>query len=263
MNRQEIKVAIAALGIIGLAALTLSLRKNQLGQPGLLLESQVLTNENGIKVADQRVALPTGIPGYTDELLPITAREIEVLPKDTTFGRRLYKSTEDKLPFQVSAILMGSDRTSLHKPYYCITGQGWRIDKYDVTTIPMARPEPYELRAQLLTTTGEHRTSDLAATPVRGLFMYWYVSDTQLAATHKEQMWLLARDLVTQGTLKRWSYITMFSICAPGQEEILLERMKRLASEMVPRFQIPPGPVPTKTALLDRATAFTLKNFNP
>jgi hypothetical protein len=254
MNRQEIKVAIVALGLIGLGALTLSSRKNQLGKPGLRLESQVLTNEHGVKIADQRVALPAGIRGYSDELLPITAKEVEVLPKDTVFGRRLYRSTQDNLPFQVSAILMGSDRTSLHKPYYCITGQGWRIDKYDVTTIPMARPTPYELRAQLLTTTGEDR-SRTPPVPVRGLFMYWYVSDTQLAATHKEQMWLLARDLITHGTLQRWSYITMFSVCAPGQEKILLERMKQLASEMVPSFQIPPGPVPTQTALLDKPTA--------
>jgi hypothetical protein len=250
MNLQELKVALIALGLIGLAALSLSLRRNSLGKPGLILESQVLTNETGVKVADQRVAFPSGIPGFTDALLPITEKEIEVLPKDTTFGRRIYQNETDQYRYQFNAILMGSDRTSLHKPYYCITGQGWRIDKYDVITIPMADPKPYELRAQLLTTTGEYR-SDQGKVPLSGLFIYWYVSDTQLAATHKDQMWLLGHDLITQGVLKRWSYISVFSVCQPGDEQAHVQRMKRIIADVVPKFQIPPGAAGLQTALLD------------
>ena len=254
MTKQEIKVALVTLALIGLACLYLGQRKNSLGQPGLVIESQSLTNEAGLKVADRRIALPSNIPGFIDELLPITDKEIEVLPKDTVFGRRLYEVGKNAR-VQVSAILMGSDRTSIHKPYYCITGQGWRIDKTEVINIPMARPIPYELQAQFLTSTTSFKRPDGSIGQARGLFMYWYVSQNQLTPHHKEQMWFLARDLLTTGVLQRWAYISCFSVCAPGEENIRLEQMKRLAAATVPEFQIPPGKA-QQTAWLDTAESF-------
>jgi hypothetical protein len=253
MTRQEIKVGIVTLILIACAAIFLGQRKNSLGRPGLVIESQILTNEHGVKVADRRIALPTGVPGYDDELMHITAKEVDVLPKDTIFGRRVYRSGDNNVSMQMSAILMGSDRTSIHKPYYCITGQGWQIEKEEVVTIPMALPEPYELRVQLLTTTHAqaYRTPDGKTIHPKGLFIYWFVSETQLTPNHKEQMWLLARDLLTTGVLQRWGYISCFSICAPGQEELRLQQMKRMIAETVPSFQIPPGKAPQQTALLD------------
>jgi hypothetical protein len=252
MNRQEIKIAIVTLALIAFAAFYLGQRKKVLGKPGLVLESQSLTNEHGLKVADHRVAIPTGVPGFSDELGYIAEKEVEVLPKDTTFGRRIYQA-DDNLRVQVSAILMGTDRTSIHKPYYCITGAGWRIEKAEVTSIPMARPEPYQLQAQLLTTSQNFKAPGGGIVPVKGMFMYWYVSEDQLTPNHKEQMWFLARDLLTSGVLKRWAYVTFFSTCAPGHEQVRLQQMKRLAAEIVPAFQIPPIKEPRQTALLDTA----------
>lgn len=246
MNRSEIKVAALALALIGLAALYLGNRKNVLGKPGVLIETRTLTNEFGVKVRDQAIAVPANIPGYKDELLPVSAREDEVLPKDTTFGRRRYEA--DKTYFQLSTVLMGTDRTSIHKPYYCITGQGWIIDKTEFTSIPMARPHAYELKAQLLTT--HLTTNETQRAAVTGLFMYWYVSEDQLTPDHNEQMWWLARDLLTQGVLKRWAYVSMFSYCAPGGEQVLLQKMKRLAADVVPAFQVPPGKAEKESALL-------------
>lgn len=247
MNRSELKVAAIALALIGLAALYLENRKNVLGNPGLVLEARSLTNELGVVVRDHRVAIPADVPGYKDELLPITAKEIEVLPKDTEFGRRKYVG--DGAQVQVSAVLMGTDRTSLHDPSYCVTGQGWNVEAKEVTTIPMARPRGYELKAQLWTATYQQPVSKDKFVPLRGLFMFWYVSEDQLTPIHSEQMWWMGRDLLTHGKLKRWAYISMFSYGAPGQEQVLLRKMKRLAAEVVPVFQIPPGKA-EKTAFL-------------
>jgi hypothetical protein len=252
MTRQEIKVAVVTLALIALAALYLGQRKNRLGNPGVVLESHSLTNENGVKVADKRIALPTGIRGYKDELVPVTQKEIDVLPKDTTFGRRMYRG--ENFAMQMSAILMGADRTSIHKPYYCITGVGWRIEKEEVISIPMARPEPYQLQGRLLTTTQTFQDPNTKAKfEVKGLFLYWFVSETQLTADHKEQMWQLARGLLTKGVLDRWAYISCFSVCPPGMEGVRVQQMKQLIADSVPAFQIPPGKAPQQTAFLDMA----------
>ena len=251
MTKHEIKIAVITLALIAGAALFLSQRKATLGKPGLVIESQIMTNDHGIKIADKRIALPTGVPGYKDELMAIADMELD-LPKDTTFGRRRYQVSSNGW-VQMTAILMGTDRTSIHKPYYCVTGQGWTIDKAEVIKIPMARPRPYELEAQFLTTTATFPNKDGSVFRARGLFMYWFVSDTQLTPNHKEQMWWLARDLLTTGVLQRWGYISCFSFCAPGDEKIRLEQMKRLVSETVPSFQIPPGKDAPITAFLDTA----------
>lgn len=242
MNPREIKVAVVVIAIIGAAALYLSQRKSSLGKPGLVLEAQSLTNQHGVVVATNRIALPSNIPGYKDELMSITVHEVNVLPKDTTFGRRLYVES-DKFSIQVSAILMGADRTSIHKPYYCITGLGWTIEKSEVVDIPMTRPKPYTLKAQLVTASAPNRPD------IKGLYMYWFVSDTQMTPRENELWWLLSRDLVTTGILQRWGYISYFGYGPAGQEQIVLQRMKRLVAESVPAFQIPPGEYPVQTAL--------------
>jgi hypothetical protein len=249
MKRNEIKVAAVVLALLAMVAVYLQHNQHKLGKPGLVLESGALTNEHGVKVADERVAVPANVAGYVSELVPVTQKEVEILPVDTTFGRRLYK-TGDGFHAQVSAVLMKVDRTSIHKPHLCLGGQGWSIDKTETISIPMTRPRPYELQAQMLTLSGTQRVDGNKTIPVGGIFLYWFVADGQLTANHKEQMWWLARDLVTKGTLQRWAYISCFSVCPPGQEAALLQRMKRLVNDVVPSFQIPPGE-DRQTAMLD------------
>ena len=50
------------------------------------------------------------------------------LPEDTSFGARLY-TAPDQFGLLMNVVLMGTDRTSLHKPQFCLTGQGWAIDQ--------------------------------------------------------------------------------------------------------------------------------------
>ena len=56
------------------------------------------------------------------------------------------------------------------------------------------------------------------------------------------------RDLVTKGLLQRWAYVAYFAQCLPGQEGVLLEKMKRFASASVPQFQLTTGHRETKVA---------------
>ena len=50
----------------------------------------------------------------------------------------------------------------------------------------------------------------------------------------------MARHLVRTGELQRWAYVSYFSVCLPGQEAAVLERMRRLIAAGVPEFQIFP-----------------------
>jgi hypothetical protein len=249
MKPNEIKVAVVFLALVGSVWIYLAQHKSVLGKPGVIVEQGVLTNEHGIKVADHRVALPMQVPGYKVTGAYIADMEVNWLPKDTTFGRALYFG-ERGFWAQMSTVLMGTDRTSIHRPQFCLVGQGWHLDKTEVISIPMTRPKPYELKAQLVTASQTYARENGASQPVVGLYVYWFVADNELTPNLNQQMRWLARDLLREGVLRPWAYVSCFSYCSPGQEGALLEEMKRLIATATPEFQIPPGNAPQQTASL-------------
>jgi hypothetical protein len=92
-----------------------------------------------------------------------------------------------------------------------------------------------------LTTRSERNIGKGQIIPVSGIFLYWFVADGHLTPYHGERMWLMARDLFTRGFLQRWAYVASYSICNPGQEDRLLERMKNFLATAVPQFQTTTG----------------------
>jgi hypothetical protein len=75
---------------------------------------------------------------------------------------------------------------------------------------------------------------------LRGLYVFWFVADNEMA-THNIRLQIdLVRDLLFRGVLQRWAYMSYFAVCAPGQEEAAFERVKQLIAASVPEFQLPP-----------------------
>jgi hypothetical protein len=79
--------------------------------------------------------MPERVPGYTSKFASITEHELEVLPLDTNFGRRSYATTDGSFTAQASVVLMGTDRTSIHQPEFCLNSQGWTIQQKKVEQI--------------------------------------------------------------------------------------------------------------------------------
>lgn len=207
----------------------------KLGNPGLKVVAQPLFDPTGKEVAKESVFLPEKVLDYTSTLLPVSPQELNWLPKDTTYGRRLYRGP-DGFELQLSIVLMGSDRTSIHKPQYCLEGQGFAIDESEEVSLRVGGAKPYDVPVMKMTTTkpvmhGGKRVN------LRGVYLYWFVSENQLTASHAERMWWMARDLIQKRTLQRWAYVTYFAQCSPGQEAATLERMKAFVASTVPEFQ--------------------------
>ena len=108
--------------IAGTACLLTGLRGHQrLGNPGV--KTHPLVGSNRLQVD-----LPELVLDYQSDLLDGDDIEKATLPADTSFGRRLYRAT-DGFQTLVTVILMGNDRTSLHKPQFCLPGSGYKIDQ--------------------------------------------------------------------------------------------------------------------------------------
>lgn len=259
MNRKQWTALAVVLGLIGLTAALLARisASQRLGKPGLKLvdEPTFMADVDAAKGVTNRVAvrkqtayLPSEVLEYRSQVEDITPLEINWLPKDTLFGRRRYRSS-DGFEVLTSIVLMGIDRTSIHKPQFCLEGQGWRIGKSEIIGIPVARPHPYELNVMKLTTSKQFADREGKPRTATGFYLYWFVADNQLTASHGERMWWMARDLVRTGVLQRWAYVSFFAACWAGQEEETLRRLKEVIAASVPEFQLAAGPPPSRLSL--------------
>ena len=237
-----------AAAIIGACALFLGTwqKRQRLGEPGIRVVNQPVegieaspSGTNIFVAGTSSIYLPENVPGYESRALPITKLVVDWLPKDTTYGQRIYKATNG-FEIQMMGVLMGTDRTSIHLPDYCLRGGGWLPEPKEKTTISVDRPVPYELPVMRIKVKNTYRDANGQDHKLSGVFVYWLVADGQLTASHRQLMWWMGRDLLRTGVLQRWAYITHFSICRPGDEEATYARMSEFIRASVPQYQLTP-----------------------
>jgi hypothetical protein len=234
MKRFPVIAAALVLLMVGGTVLALNhLRSgHKLGEPGI--KTRPRSDSKNLEIL-----LPEFLPGYVSEISTNSETQLLKLPPDTSFRVRIYEGM-DKFWAQVSVVMMGSDRSSIHKPEICMTGQGWTIDNAASRQeeIQMDRPFPYKLRVnKLVASKTNPETGQLA----RGFFVYWFVDADHLTPNANQWMlWWVPRDLLLHGVLERWSYISYFTACEPGKEDAAYDRLKKFIAESVPEYQFVP-----------------------
>jgi hypothetical protein len=251
MNRQNRIIFVLALALIGGAALGLHHLKagQRLGAPGIktspIARSPLLN-----------IYLPEFVLDYNSIALPTDKAAEVILPKDTSFGQRGYTSTLTSNQLVLDVVLMGADRTSIHKPQFCLTGQGWNIDpgRSSLDTVRVESPHPYDLQVMRLVSSRDFEENGRRFTR-SGIYVYWFVADHALTADHWTRMRQMATHLLSTGELQRWAYVSCFAVCQPGNETATYAKMKEFIAAAVPQFQLaanPPvaGLPPEQTAAL-------------
>jgi hypothetical protein len=242
MRRQNQLVVSIAVGLMALTAVLLVRLQaaQRIGLPGVKVVPHSLYDENGALVATNAVFLPDRILDMEGTDAPLTRLELDWLPSDTTHGRRLYRAP-DGFEVLLMAVLMGTDRTSIHKPQQCLTGQGLVIEKQESVVIPVAQPERFDLPAMKITATRPLTVPGTERIQQRALYVYWFVTDGELTANHNERMLSMAKHLMTRGELQRWAYISCLAYCRSGQEDAAYARIEKLLQAAVPQFQMTAG----------------------
>jgi hypothetical protein len=186
--------------------------------------------------------MPERVLDYQSELLEVDDITLNALPRDTSFGQRRYKAP-DGMVLDLRAVLMGTDRASIHKPQICLPAQGWQIDDVHSaqTSLNIERPFAYQLPIMKLvarkTVSDGGREQTWSA-----VYVYWFVADDALSGSPSgfERMWWMATKLLKTGVLQRWAYVSCFVACPPGQEDATFDRMKQFIVAAVPEFQLYP-----------------------
>jgi hypothetical protein len=240
MNRQKWILFAVALVMIGgtAAALTRVKAGLKLGRPGI----NATTIPNSQRLA---VSLPERVLYYDSTNVPTDPGALEGLPHDTSFAERDYASpTNDADHMVMMIVLMGTDRTSIHKPQFCLQGAGWDFDDHDSKpdTIRIQSPHPYDLPVTRMIMTRPEKLANGENITVSGIYVYWFVADGQLTGSHFKRMWSGAAHLLRTGELQRWAYVGCLSACRSGDEDAMYERMKKFIAASVPEFQKTTGP---------------------
>src|SRR5436190_16837873 len=125
MKKTSLLFAVALAMIAAAVPVLLQFKfHHRLGKAGVRIGPTPLFDQKGAQLATQSVSLPETLPHFKSEAIPFEDAVIGALPKDTTYGQRRYTS-EDNLQIDISTVVMGSDRTSIHKPEFCLTAGGW------------------------------------------------------------------------------------------------------------------------------------------
>jgi hypothetical protein len=234
MNRQVLISCATALALIAGAAGFL----NRIGEHQVLAPPGVRTQPIPGSIRLQ-AELPERVLDYQSEAVGIDDVTLATLPKDTSFGMRRYKSP-DGFMIDLRVVLMGRDRTSMHKPQICLVGAGWHLNDLasSETKVRVAKPYDYDLPVVKLVGT----SLDAQNQAWSGIYVYWYVADDALSASTSgfQRMWLMAAKLLRTGVLQRWAYVSCLTTCPPGKEEAAFERVKQFIAAAAPEFQLYP-----------------------
>jgi len=232
-------ILLAVLAMIAAcAAILCHIEKTRhLGAPALVMTRGEVRDEDGHLVSTNTVALPEGILNFDSQPMPVTRVELDMLPRDTVFARRLYQA-EDGFSLMLSVVMMGTDRSSIHRPRWCLDGQGYRIVESVNLAIALEGERRIRLPVRRLIAEKEVLQPDGSKRMERAIYLYWYVAKGYVTSNDSDRMWWLAKELVTKGTLQRWAYVAVLGVCHPGEEEQTYERLCKVISASTPRYHI-------------------------
>jgi hypothetical protein len=232
MKKREWILLMVSLALIASAggALRYFKTNQRLGPSGL--KSTALPNSLRLDIE-----FPTNAPGYEGRALEVNKTVVNMLPADTSIGQMIYKDQAGRETLAV-AVTMGTDRTSIHKPQFCLSGQGWKIDgtKSERTLVHFNRPHPLDLPVIKLVASREIESQGQRA-KYSCVFVYWLVSGDEVVADHNQLMWRMTAHLLKTGELQRWSYLYYMAICPPGQEDTAFAQVCQAMNATVPEFQ--------------------------
>jgi hypothetical protein len=242
MNMRKWMLLLVALAMIGGTAAALNRLRTglRLGLPGI--------NTAPIPGSPRlAISLPEHVLNYASTNIPTDPGILEGLPHDTSFAQRRYIGHGDEFDqLQMLVVLMGTDRTSIHKPQFCLQGVGWDFDDHDSRpdTVRVQSPHPYDLPVTKMMMTRPEIMNGQATT-ISGIYVYWFVADNRLVGRLQtlKGFWDSNVRLLTTGKQDRWAYVGCLGICRKGDEDATYERMKQFIAACVPGFQKTSGPV--------------------
>ena len=144
------------------------------------------------------VRLP-GLAGFASEPVEVSEAERHTLPEDTLFDRRCYTDAAGNW-FQVSAVIGGKSKSSIHRPELCLPTQGFQM--MSPRTVDVGGVDWHFV-------TLVHRTS-----PAVGFAYTFFNQDGFRTSSHLRRIFRDVWDRSVRGRVDRWVMVTVYSSVA-------------------------------------------------
>lgn len=175
--------------------------------------------------------------------------EKTLLPADTQIVKMRYatpRPPEERDRVDVTLVLAGAERRSIHRPEVCLDGQGWTILEQRVVPVELTSGRVLEVKDLLI----EREWLDDAGgrRMLRAHYVYWFVGSDVSTPNNWTRVWLSSWDNVLRSVNHRWAYPSLtawvtedWDPALTGQRqrtsEQTLELIKNLIRELAPGFQ--------------------------
>lgn len=175
--------------------------------------------------------------------------EKKLLPADTQIVKMRYatpRPPEERDRVDVTLVLAGAERRSIHRPEVCLDGQGWTILEQRV--VPVELPGGRVLEVKDLLIEREWLDDSGGRRVLRAHYVYWFVGSDVSTPNNWTRVWLSSWDNVLRHVNHRWAYPSLtawvtedWDPAITGQRrrtsEQTLELIKNLIRELAPGFQ--------------------------
>jgi hypothetical protein len=185
-----------------------------------------------------KIELPEAVLDFTSSNLP-QDKWSWIICRRTPASRKLYTGL-DGAQIDANIILMGLDRTSIHKAEYCLAGSGATAERKETARIPIEGAAPYDLSVSRWTWTRTFNGPNGEKMKAHGLYVFWFAADGETTPSYFQYRCWLMWDMLRTATLQRWAYISYQTACEPGQEDAALSA-RRNDRCLCPSFQLPPA----------------------
>jgi hypothetical protein len=152
---------------------------------------------------------PAVCPDCGAELYMMSLDERRILPPDTIILKKQYEREEGS-PVQASIVLSGADRSSIHRPQLCLTGQGQDIVGEWTHEVPLEGRDP--LRVRVLDMERTWRGEDGVERRHAFYYAYWFVGQDRETHSHYQRMFWMGYDRVFRNVAHRWAYLAVSGV---------------------------------------------------
>ena len=152
------------------------------------------------------------IGGYTSEPVEVSEAERQILPADTGFDKRRYTDADGRW-FQVSMVIGGKSKRSIHRPELCLPGQGFQ----------MASPRTVDAAGVEWRFVTLMRGSE----PASGFAYVFFNQEGFRTSSHLRRIFRDVWDRSVRGRIDRWVMVTVSSLDADEARLVaFLEKLK-------------------------------------
>ena len=134
------------------------------------------------------------VAGFSSERLEPSEAELTTLPGDTRFDKRIY-TADDGTWFQVSLVVGGRSKQSIHRPELCLPSQGFQ----------MSRPRTLSVAG------ADWRVLSLmhGASPEAGFAYTFFNQDGYRTSSHVRRILRDVLDRSFRARIDRWAMVTV------------------------------------------------------